>query len=85
MRFGDSGRLGGAVTSDRGWAERVDLDAALDRLARNHLLALTLYYHLDLPIEEVGRVLGCSVGGARQRVHRALVALRPGMAVEVDA
>jgi DNA-directed RNA polymerase specialized sigma24 family protein len=49
------------------------------------LLALTLYYHLDLPIDEVARVLGCSAGGARQRVHRALVALRPGIAVEVDA
>jgi RNA polymerase sigma-70 factor (ECF subfamily) len=85
LRFGDAWRLGGAVISDRGWAERIDLDAALDRLAPHHLLALTLYYHLDLPIEEVGRVLGCSVGGARQRVHRALVALRPGMAVEVDA
>jgi RNA polymerase sigma-70 factor (ECF subfamily) len=85
MRLGDVARLGAGVASDRGWADRVDLDAALDRLARHHLLALTLYYHLDLPIEEVGRVLGCSVGGARQRVHRALVALRPGMAVEVDA
>jgi DNA-directed RNA polymerase specialized sigma24 family protein len=40
---------------------------------------------MDLPIEEIARVLGCSSGGARQRVHRALVALRPGMAVEVDA
>jgi DNA-directed RNA polymerase specialized sigma24 family protein len=83
-RFGDPGRLGGGATSDRGWAERVDLDAALDRLSRHHLLALTLYYHLDLPIEEVARVLGCSTGGARQRVHRALAALRPEMAIEVD-
>jgi DNA-directed RNA polymerase specialized sigma24 family protein len=45
---------------------------------------LSLYYHLDLPIEEVARVLGCSVGGARQRIHRALAALRPGMAMEVN-
>jgi RNA polymerase sigma-70 factor (ECF subfamily) len=83
VRFPDVSRLGGA--SDRGWADRVDLDAALDRLPRHHLLALTLYYHLDLPIEEVARVLGCSTGAARQRVHRALVALRPEMAMEVDA
>ncbi len=54
-------------------------------LARHHLLALAVYYHLDLPIDEVARVLGCSSGGARQRVHRALAALRPAMAVEVDA
>jgi RNA polymerase sigma-70 factor (ECF subfamily) len=85
LRFGDLGRVGGEVTSDRGWADRVDLDAALDRLPRHHLLALTLYYHLDLPIDEVGRVLGCSAAGARQRVHRALVALRPAMLAEADA
>lgn len=66
-------------------AERMDLDAALDRLPRQHLLVLSLYYHLDLPIEEVARVLRCSEGAARQRIHRALVALRPGMAAEVDA
>jgi DNA-directed RNA polymerase specialized sigma24 family protein len=46
-------------------------------------LTLTLYYHLDLPIEEVARVLGCSHGAARQRIHRALAALRPGMNVEI--
>jgi RNA polymerase sigma factor (sigma-70 family) len=84
MRFAELGRLGVAVASDRGWAERLDLDAALDRLPQQHLLALTLYYHLDLPIEEVARVLGCSAGAARQRVHRALAALRPAMAMEVD-
>ena len=67
------------------WAERVDLDAALERLAPHHLLPLTLYYHLDLPIDEVARVLGCSDGAARQRIHRALAAIRPGLMLEVDA
>jgi RNA polymerase sigma-70 factor, ECF subfamily len=70
--------------SDERWAERMDLDAALDRLPRHHLLPLTLYYDLDLPIEEVARVLDCSEAAARQRIHRALAALRPGMALEVD-
>jgi len=65
--------------------ERIDLDAALDRLPGHHLLALSLYYHLDLPIEEVARVLGCSEGAARQRLHRGLVALRPSLALEADA
>jgi len=65
-------------------ADRLDLDAALDRLPRRHLLALTLYYHLDLPTDEVARVLGCSRNAARVRIHRALRALRPGLAVEVD-
>jgi RNA polymerase sigma-70 factor, ECF subfamily len=84
LRFADLDRLQRGAVTDRGWAERADLDAAVDRLAQHHLLALSLYYHLDLPIEEVARVLGCSPGGARQRVHRALVALRPAMAMEVD-
>jgi len=67
-----------------GWADRVDLDPALERLAPHHLLALSLYYHLDLPIEEVARVLGCSEGTARQRIHRALAAIRPGLVMEVN-
>jgi RNA polymerase sigma-70 factor, ECF subfamily len=66
------------------WTDRVDLDAALDRLPRHHLVVLSLYYHLDLPIEEVARVLGCSEGAARQRIHRALAALRPEILLEVN-
>jgi len=66
-------------------AELVDLDAALDRLPQAQLLVLSLYYHLDLPIEEVARVLGCSPGAARVRIHRALAAWRPGMATGADS
>jgi RNA polymerase sigma factor (sigma-70 family) len=64
--------------------ERIDLAAALDRLPNQHLLPLTLYYHLDLPLAEVARVLGCSEGAARVRIHRALAALRPAMGLEAD-
>jgi RNA polymerase sigma factor (sigma-70 family) len=73
---------GPAAGSEGGWAESMDLNAALDRLPKHHLLALTLYYQLDLPIEDVARVFGCSAGAARQRIHRALAALRPGMVME---
>ena len=72
------------VESDSRWADRVDLQAALDRLPHHHLLALSLYYHLDLPIEDVARVLGCSPGAARVRIHRAVTALRPVLAMEVN-
>jgi len=75
--------VGPSASSEGGWADRIDLNAALDGLPTHHLLTLTLYYHLDLPIEEVARVLGCSNGAARQRIHRALGALRPGMVLEV--
>jgi len=82
MRFPDL-RAESAPPPDT-WAERADLQTALGNLAPHHLLALTLYYHLDLPIDEVARVFGCSQGGARQRVHRALAALRPGLVLEVN-
>jgi RNA polymerase sigma-70 factor (ECF subfamily) len=78
------GELPPRVAPDDRSAELVDLDVALDRLPQQHLLALTLYYHLDLPIDEVARVLACSPGAARVRIHRALAALRPGMALEAD-
>jgi RNA polymerase sigma-70 factor (ECF subfamily) len=79
------GELPRKASPDDRSAERLDLDVALDRLPQQQLLVLSLYYHLDLPIEEVARVLGCSPGAARLRIHRALAALRPGMAIEVDA
>ncbi len=58
---------------------------ALGRLGKHHLLALSLYYHLDLPIDEVARVFNCSEGAARQRIHRALEALRPRLVVEAES
>ena len=64
--------------------DQLDLAAGLERLPYRHLLVLSLYYHLDLPIDEVARVLGCTENAARQRVHRALVALRPAVALEAD-
>ena len=84
IRFDDATPFEPAAAPERPLADRIDLETALDRLPKHHLLALTLYYQLDLPIEEVARGLGCSAGAARQRIHRALAALRPGMAVEVD-
>ena len=70
------------VDPEEAQAERMDLDVALDGLPRRQLLPLALYYHLDLPIEEVARILGCSPGAAKLRIHRALRALRPVLRVE---
>ncbi len=82
VRFGD---LVPRARSIEPSADRVDLAAALDRLPRRHLLVLSLYYHLDLPAEEIAQILRCSEGAVRQRLHRALAALRPSMTVEADA
>ena len=38
----------------------------------------------DAAFKEVARVFGCSEGAARQRIHRALAALRPGLVLEVN-
>jgi RNA polymerase sigma-70 factor (ECF subfamily) len=74
---------GSAASPEDEWTSRLDLERALDHLPKHHLLALTLYYHLDLPINEVAAVLGCSVGAAKVRVHRALKALQPAVRAEV--
>jgi RNA polymerase sigma-70 factor (ECF subfamily) len=60
-------------------AESVDIDRELAKLPREDRLALFLYFYLDLPMEEVGAVLGVSAGGAKTRVYRAAKKLRPGL------
>ena len=59
--------------------DSVDLSRGLAKLPREDRLALFLYFYLDLPIEEVGDVLGLSAGGAKTRVYRAAKKLRPGL------
>ena len=54
----------------------LDLRRALSRLPVDMKLAIVLRYYLDLPFDEVGRVLKVSDKAARARVHRALVRLR---------
>ena len=63
-------------------ADRMDVDRALARLPREDRLALFLYFYLDLPMEEVGTVLGLSAGGAKTRVYRAAKKLRPGLEMD---
>jgi RNA polymerase sigma-70 factor (ECF subfamily) len=52
------------------------LDRALKRLPETMRAALVLSRFHELPYEELAIVLGCSVGAARVRVHRALNELR---------
>lgn len=60
----------------------VDLDRAVNRLNPDDRAVLHLHYFLDLPLEEVGRVLGISAGAAKSRVYRAVDRLRPELAEE---
>jgi RNA polymerase sigma-70 factor, ECF subfamily len=67
---------------DEGGAQSVDIDRELAKLPRDDRLALFLYFYLDLPLEEVGAVLGLSAGGAKTRVYRAAKKLRPGLEMD---
>ena len=59
--------------------DTTDIERALARLPREDRLALFLHFYLDLPLEEVGAVLGLSAAGAKTRVYRAAKKLRPDL------
>jgi DNA-directed RNA polymerase specialized sigma24 family protein len=61
---------------------RMDLNRELTRLPATDRVALFLFFHLDLPLGEVARVLKISPQAAKSRVHRVVTRLRLGM-VEV--
>jgi len=73
---------GHATRLAEGSAESVDINRGLAKLPREDRLALFLYFYLDLPMEEVGAVLGLSAGGAKTRVYRAARKLRPGLELD---
>ena len=60
-------------------SDSADLGRALAKLPREDRLALFLHFYLDLPLDEVGSVLGLSPAGAKTRVYRAAKKLRPDL------
>ena len=56
-----------------------DLNRGLARLSPEERLPLFLYFYLDLPLDEVGAVLGITAAGAKTRIYRAARKLRPGL------
>jgi RNA polymerase sigma-70 factor, ECF subfamily len=64
-------------------AAGADLQQALARLSADERLPLFLYFYLDLPLGEVGAVLGLSAAGAKTRVYRAARKLRPGLELKL--
>ena len=55
--------------------EILDLQRALSALPRRQREAVVLHYYLDLPVAEVGRVLGMSEGTVKTTLFRARHAL----------
>ncbi|TMC32991.1 MAG: RNA polymerase sigma factor [Chloroflexi bacterium] len=62
--------------------ERLDLGRELSRLPATDRAVIFLFFYLDLPLNEVAKVLRISPQAAKSRVHRAVTRLRLGM-VEV--
>jgi RNA polymerase sigma factor (sigma-70 family) len=48
----------------------------LERLSQRQRDALVLRYYLDLPLKEIAKLLGCSVGTIKSHIHRGLATLR---------
>jgi RNA polymerase sigma-70 factor (ECF subfamily) len=62
--------------------DAIDIDRALAKLPADDRLALFLYFYLDLPLDEVGAVLGLSAAGAKTRIYRAAKKLRPRLELD---
>lgn len=62
--------------------ERIDIERGLARLSQRDRQALFLHFYLDLPYDEVARVLGISPGAAKGRIYRACHRLRPELTEE---
>lgn len=60
----------------------MDIEAGMSRLSADDRAILQLRFYMDLPLEEVGRVLGISTAAARSRLYRAARRLRPELTEE---
>jgi RNA polymerase sigma-70 factor (sigma-E family) len=58
-----------------GHEERSDVIRAVDRLPGRQREALVLRFYLDLPDEEIARLMNIRPGTVRSTIHRALAAL----------
>ncbi len=70
-----------STTPDAGTvlAERDLIERQLNDLPIDHRAVIVLRFYLDLPLEEVGDILGIPVGTVKSRLHRALASLRESM------
>ena len=63
--------------------DRDQLERGFRRLSMDHRVVIVLHHYLDLPLDEVGRVLGIPTGTVKSRLSRALKEMRA--ALEADA
>jgi RNA polymerase sigma-70 factor (ECF subfamily) len=64
-------------SSAAGPEQSLDMEGAIGRLSPDDRAILHLHYYLDLPMEEVARVLGIRPATGRTRLYSAAQRLRP--------
>jgi RNA polymerase sigma-70 factor (ECF subfamily) len=62
--------------------ERDTLMAGIDRLTADERIVIVLRFWADLPLDEIADRLGWPLGTVKSRLHRAIVRLRAGFAVD---
>lgn len=60
----------------------MDIEAGMRRLSADDRAILHLHFYMDMPLDEVARVLGIGVAAARSRLYRAARRLRPELTEE---
>ena len=81
VTFGLSPKLSIASGEER-WVRDADVRESLRRLSHDDRLVVSLYFYLDMPVEEVASVVGSSVEATRKRLYRAIHRMRPDLTVE---
>ena len=81
VTFGLSPKLSIASGEER-WVRDADVRESLRHLSHQDRLVVSLYFYLDMPMEEVASVAGSSVDATRKRLYRAIHRMRPDLSVE---
>ena len=61
-------------------ADRDLVERSMNDLTLDHRAVIVLRFYLDLPVDEVARILGIPPGTVKSRIHRGLAVLRAHMA-----
>ena len=69
-------------STDESVVQSLDLARGIRRLAPDDRAILHLRFYMDLPLAEIGRVLGISPGAAKSRLYRAARRLRSELTEE---
>ena len=81
VTFGLSPKLS-TSSAEESWVRNADVREALRRLSHEDRLVVSLYFYLDMPVDEIAAVVRGSVDATRKRLYRAVQRLRPDVDIE---